>query len=61
MLALGKLAEARNVALFHHEPERDDEALDRIAAHCNAWTEANAKAMNAIVAQERHTLELKGP
>lgn len=58
VLALGKLAEARKVVLFHHEPERDDDALDRIAKHSDAWTAEHAKAMKAIVARERETLDL---
>ncbi|MBS1152352.1 MAG: Metal-dependent hydrolase of the beta-lactamase superfamily [Myxococcaceae bacterium] len=59
VLELGRLAEARNVALFHHEPERDDEALDRIAAYSDAWVAQHAKQMRALVARERETLELK--
>lgn len=59
VLALGQLAEARNLALFHHEPERDDEALDRIATHCAQWVKERKQKMNAIVARERLTLDLK--
>lgn len=59
VLLLGKLAEARNLALFHHEPERDDDALDRIAAHCEAWVKEHKQKMNALVAKERFTIDLK--
>lgn len=37
VLELGRAAEATAVALFHHEPERDDEALDRIGATASDW------------------------
>jgi len=60
VLALGKEAEARAVALHHHEPERDDDALDRVAARAAEWTRAEAPAMTAMVAREGETLELKG-
>lgn len=59
VLKLGQLAEARNLALFHHEPERDDDALDRIAAHSEAWVKERKQAMNALVAKERFTIDLK--
>jgi phosphoribosyl 1,2-cyclic phosphodiesterase len=52
VLALGKEAEARVLALHHHEPERDDDALDGIAADADAWTRENAPAMKAMVARE---------
>jgi phosphoribosyl 1,2-cyclic phosphodiesterase len=58
VLALGKEAEARIVALHHHEPERDDDALDRVAADADAWTRAEAPAMQSIVAREGLTLVL---
>ncbi len=58
MLELGKLAEARTVAMFHHEPERNDDALDQIAVHCEEWARERAKAMRTIVARERVTLDL---
>jgi phosphoribosyl 1,2-cyclic phosphodiesterase len=60
VLALGKDAEARVLALHHHEPERDDDALDRIAADADAWTEEHAPAMKAMVAREGVELVLKG-
>ena len=59
-LALGKDAEARVLALHHHEPERDDDALDRIAADADAWTQEHAPAMKAVVAREGVELVLKG-
>jgi phosphoribosyl 1,2-cyclic phosphodiesterase len=59
VLALGKDAEARMLALHHHEPERDDDALDRIAADADAWTREHAPTMKAMVAREGVELLLK--
>jgi phosphoribosyl 1,2-cyclic phosphodiesterase len=52
VLDLGRSAEARVLALHHHEPERDDDALDRIGAHAREWATANAPEMQALVAAE---------
>ena len=60
VLALGKDAEARMLALHHHEPERDDDALDRIAADAETWTREHAPAMKAMVAREGEELVLGG-
>ena len=59
VLALGRDAEARTVALHHHDPWRDDHALDLIAAHARAWCRANAPSMSTVVASEGLTLEIK--
>lgn len=59
VLAFGRDAEARTLALHHHEPERDDDALDAIAAGALAWTGEHAPAMRAIVAREGLTVDLK--
>jgi len=58
VLALGKQAEARTVALHHHDPWRDDHALDLIAAHARAWSRAEAPAMSTLVASEGLTLDV---
>jgi phosphoribosyl 1,2-cyclic phosphodiesterase len=58
VLALGKDAEARTLALHHHEPERDDDALDAIAADAERWANENAPAMKTVVAREGLSLEL---
>jgi len=58
VLDLGRAAAARRLALHHHEPERDDDALDRIAAFSAEWARAHAPAMQTLVAREGLTLEL---
>jgi phosphoribosyl 1,2-cyclic phosphodiesterase len=58
-LALARDAEARTVALHHHDPWRDDHALDLIGAHARAWCRASAPKMSVVVASEGLTLEVK--
>jgi ribonuclease BN (tRNA processing enzyme) len=58
VLALGRDAEARTVALYHHEPERDDDALDRIGVEAEQWASARAPGMQTIVALESLALEI---
>jgi phosphoribosyl 1,2-cyclic phosphodiesterase len=60
VLELGHLAEARTLALFHHEPERDDDALDRIDVFGRAWLEHKGCATKLVVAHEGLTLEIAG-
>lgn len=59
VLALGKAAEARTLALHHHEPERDDDALDAIAEDAEAWAKEHAPSMRTVVAREGLSIELK--
>jgi phosphoribosyl 1,2-cyclic phosphodiesterase len=60
VLELARQAEAATVALFHHEPERDDEALDRIGVSASTWLKEKGGATQAIVAREGLTLTV-GP
>jgi len=59
VLALGKDAEARMLALHHHDPDRDDDALDRVSAEAAEWTRAHAPAMQTLVAREGLSLTLQ--
>jgi phosphoribosyl 1,2-cyclic phosphodiesterase len=56
VLELARQAQAGTVALFHHEPERDDEALDRIGVSASTWLKANGSSTQAVVAREGLTL-----
>jgi phosphoribosyl 1,2-cyclic phosphodiesterase len=56
VLELARQAEVARVALFHHEPERDDEALDRIGVGASAWLKEKNCATQAIVSREGLTL-----
>ena len=59
VLELGRMSGARRLVLHHHEPERDDTALDKIAAFCTEWSKAKAPAMEAIVGREGLTFDLE--
>ena len=58
VLDLGRQAEARSLALFHHEPERYDLALDQIGLDARAWAREHAPDMQPIVAREGLSIEL---
>jgi phosphoribosyl 1,2-cyclic phosphodiesterase len=58
VLVLARSAEAKAVALHHHDPDRGDDALDAIAASTERWASEHAHGMSAIVAHEGLTLEL---
>lgn len=58
VLALGRDSEARRIALHHHDPDRDDDALDRVGETAVAWTREHAPSLEAIVAREGMTIEL---
>jgi phosphoribosyl 1,2-cyclic phosphodiesterase len=60
VLALGKDAGAATLALHHHEPERDDDALDAIGAEAQTWTREHAPAMKVMVAREGMSVVLGG-
>jgi phosphoribosyl 1,2-cyclic phosphodiesterase len=46
-------AGVKQVLMFHHDPEHDDDCLDRIEA------EVQAKHPNSMMARERMVLSLK--
>ena len=51
-IRLCKLASAKRLAIFHHDPERDDNALDQIEMDaCHQWR-------GALVARERQHIDL---
>ncbi len=56
VLELARQSEAAAVSLFHHEPERDDEALDRIGVSASVWLKEQGSSTQAVVAREGLTL-----
>ncbi len=52
VLELARDAGVSTVALHHHEPERDDEALDRIAKDAALWAAQKATGLRTLVARE---------
>lgn len=59
VLELARSAEARAVALHHHDPDRDDAALDAIAAASERWATEHAHGLHALVAREGLSLDLR--
>jgi phosphoribosyl 1,2-cyclic phosphodiesterase len=57
VLELGGLANVRKLALYHHDPDRDDAALDAIGQHASTWWRANARSGEVIVAAENLSLD----
>jgi phosphoribosyl 1,2-cyclic phosphodiesterase len=58
VLELARSAEAKAVALHHHDPDRSDDALDEIAAAAVTWTRERGSAMRTLVAREGETIAL---
>lgn len=59
VLDLGRMAEARMLAMHHHDPDRDDEAIDVMVAAATAWAGDHAPAMQTIAAAEGLTVDVK--
>lgn len=59
VLTLGVMAEPAKLALFHHDPDRDDDALDAIGDRAQRWMAEHSGSTDLIVASEGMTLELK--
>ncbi len=58
VLELARKASVETIALHHHDPDRDDAALDAIAAHASDWVRREAPGLASVVAAEGLTLEL---
>ncbi len=49
---LGARAQARCVALYHHDPERTDDELDQIGAESDAWLKRRNPESSVLVTRE---------
>jgi phosphoribosyl 1,2-cyclic phosphodiesterase len=58
VLGFARETRARSLVLFHHDPERNDDALDAIQVHTREWLAAHAPHTEGLVAQEGLTLVL---
>jgi phosphoribosyl 1,2-cyclic phosphodiesterase len=58
VLQLGQYARPKELVLFHHDPDRSDDALDRIGADAAAWLDEHAKHVGLRVAHEGLALDL---
>jgi phosphoribosyl 1,2-cyclic phosphodiesterase len=59
VLRLGILAEPKKLALFHHDPERSDSALDLIGSTSQQYIKSEGKATEVLVASEGLAVQLK--
>ena len=55
------LAGAKRLALFHHDPERHDEAVDRVVAAAQARARDAGSALEVFSGSEGSSIELSGP
>ena len=51
-------AKVKRLVLYHHDPDRSDEALDRIAKEAQKRTDEIAKGLEVVVAREGLELEI---
>lgn len=58
VLKLGQYAKPKDLVLFHHDPDRSDDALDIIGADAKKWLGENAKGVGVVVAHEGLALDL---
>jgi phosphoribosyl 1,2-cyclic phosphodiesterase len=58
VLRLGALAGPKRLALFHHDPDRTDDALDALGESSRAWVQKNTPALEVLVAREGLVLDL---
>ena len=52
VLEMAHAAEVRHLVLFHHDPDRSDEALDRIQEEARSWLHARGSTARCTVAHE---------
>jgi phosphoribosyl 1,2-cyclic phosphodiesterase len=60
VLTLGKKAGTPHLVLFHHDPERDDDAIDGLQARAAEWLTIHSPHTRATAAREGMELEI-GP
>lgn len=59
VLSLAELAQPSKLALFHHDPDRTDDALDELGARAKERLSTQAPSVELLVAREGLELELK--
>jgi phosphoribosyl 1,2-cyclic phosphodiesterase len=58
---LARDAGCRRLVLFHHNPDHDDQAMDRLVAQARATADVIAPGLHVVAAIEGQTLELESP
>jgi phosphoribosyl 1,2-cyclic phosphodiesterase len=59
VLRLGQKAATPHLVLFHHDPERDDDAIDALATRATEWLGEHAPLTRATAAREGMVLDLE--
>jgi ribonuclease BN (tRNA processing enzyme)/DNA-binding response OmpR family regulator len=59
VVKLSKYAEVKRVALTHHDPLRDDDAIDRLLASIRARVRENASSLDVFAAVEGQVVEVE--
>ncbi len=52
-------ADCRRLALFHHDPDRDDDAVDALTADCRTLASAASRTLDVFAAREGQTLAIR--
>jgi GAF domain-containing protein len=60
VIELARRAEVRTVALFHHDPNRTDEQVDRIVEFARTHARRTGYTGDIVAATEGSTIELRG-
>jgi len=55
---LGRYAEVKGIALTHHDPLREDDAIDRLVANVRAGLRENASSLDVFAAAEGQIVEV---
>ena len=55
-MALALAAEVRTLVLFHHDPQRTDDALDRSVAECRELVRRAGASLEVVAAAEGLTV-----
>ncbi len=58
VLRLGQKAATPHLVLFHHDPERDDDAIDAMVERASGWLAENAPSTLVTAAREGVVLDL---
>jgi phosphoribosyl 1,2-cyclic phosphodiesterase len=58
VLKLGEYAKPKDLVLFHHDPDRSDDALDQIGLEAKTWLAEHAKNVGLLVAHEGLAIDL---
>jgi len=60
VLRLGVLAEPKILALYHHDPDRSDLALDELGERARSWMRGHTQSTDLVVASEGMAFDLPG-